>query len=111
MLLRNIDQFNGLCNGTRLQVRKLENYVIECEVLTRNNVDHITISTKTVFIIVSFTMTINKSQGQTLSHVRLYLPKPIFTHDQLYVTLSRVKSKRFKNFTYKSRKNICKFNH
>ncbi|RYQ83051.1 hypothetical protein Ahy_B10g101668 isoform B [Arachis hypogaea] len=94
MLLRNIDQFNGLCNGTRLQVRKLENYVIECEVLT-----------------LSFTMTINKSQGQTLSHVRLYLPKPIFTHDQLYVTLSRVKSKRFKNFTYKSRKNICKFNH
>ncbi|RYQ83053.1 hypothetical protein Ahy_B10g101668 isoform C [Arachis hypogaea] len=43
MLLRNIDQFNGLCNGTRLQVRKLENYVIECEVLTRNNVDHITL--------------------------------------------------------------------
>ncbi|XP_016192214.1 uncharacterized protein LOC107633094 [Arachis ipaensis] len=41
MLLRNIDQSSGLFNGTRLQVRKLGNYVIECEVLTGNNVGHI----------------------------------------------------------------------
>ncbi|XP_016168371.1 uncharacterized protein LOC107610905 [Arachis ipaensis] len=41
MLLRNIDQSSGLCNGTRLQVTKLENHVIECEVLTGNNVGHI----------------------------------------------------------------------
>ncbi|XP_072062080.1 uncharacterized protein [Arachis hypogaea] len=39
MLLRNIDQSSGLCNGTRLQVRKLENHVIECEVLTGNCFD------------------------------------------------------------------------
>ncbi|XP_016172529.1 uncharacterized protein LOC107614916 [Arachis ipaensis] len=41
MLLRNIDQSSGLCNGTRLQIRKLKNHVIECEVLTSNNVGHI----------------------------------------------------------------------
>ncbi|XP_016192477.1 uncharacterized protein LOC107633353 [Arachis ipaensis] len=41
MLLRNIDQSSGLCNGTRIQVRKLGNHVIECEVLTSNNVGHI----------------------------------------------------------------------
>ncbi|XP_015945941.1 uncharacterized protein LOC107471015 [Arachis duranensis] len=41
MLLRNIDQPSGLCNGTRLQIRKLGNHVIECEVLTGNNVGHI----------------------------------------------------------------------
>ncbi|XP_072077873.1 uncharacterized protein [Arachis hypogaea] len=41
MLLRNIDQSSGLCNGTRLQVRKLGNHVIECEVLMGNNVGHI----------------------------------------------------------------------
>ena len=44
-------------------------------------------------IIVSFAMTINKSQGQSLDHVGLYFPKDVFNHGQLYVALSRVKSK------------------
>jgi len=45
-------------------------------------------------ISLCFAMTINKSQGQTLSRVGLYLPQPVFTHGQLYVAISIVKTKR-----------------
>lgn len=38
-------------------------------------------------------MTINKSHGQSLDSVRLYLPTHVFSHGQLHVAISRVKSK------------------
>ena len=40
-----------------------------------------------------FAMTINTSQGKSILKNGLYLPRPVFTHRQLYVALSRVKSK------------------
>ena len=56
-------------------------------------------------------MTINKSQGQSLTKVGLYLPHPFFTYGQLYVAIFRVRTKEWlkilildedENVTYKT---------
>ena len=45
-------------------------------------------------ICLCFAMTTTKSQGQALSKVEFYLPRPVFTYGQLYVIVSTVKTKR-----------------
>ena len=39
-------------------------------------------------------MSINKAQGQTLRKIGIDLRKDVFTHGQLYVALSRVRSEQ-----------------
>ena len=106
MILKNLDPSHGVCNGSRGILTRCSNRVLEVRLLTGQHAG------QTVFIPrvynqptedqspfkftrkqfpvrLCFSMTINKSQGQTVKHVGLDLRSPVFTHGQLYVGISR----------------------
>ena len=106
MLLRNLDP-PRLCNGTRLMLKKMLPHVLEAEILlgkyagervltpriplTPSDTDMPIPFERLQFPVkLSFAMTINKSQGQSLKMVGLHLDEPVFAHGQLYVGCSRV---------------------
>lgn len=97
MLLRNINQREGLCNGTRLIVTRLLPTIIEVRIIAgtcigkRVYIPYIkfihgpldllfTFSKKQFLIKLCSTMTINKSQGQSLTKIGIYLSQTIIAH-------------------------------
>ena len=109
ILLRNLNVKAGLCNGARLLILEMKPHTLLCEMLTgvhkgeklslpRIKMQYegtdlpFKLSRKQFPIRVCFTMTINKSEGQTFEKVGVLLEEPVFVHGQLYVAFSRTRS-------------------
>jgi len=105
MLLCNLDPAQGLCNGTQLLITQTAPNMLEGHILGGAYdgrvafIPRVTLharKTDLTFILacwqfpvhLCFSMTINKSQGQSVWYVGIDLHIPVFTHGQLYVALS-----------------------
>ena len=111
ILLVNLAPSRGLCNGTRMVLRRASGRVLEVSILGGSYNGAIALIPRVSltpnsdgndfpFILrrrqfpvrLAFAMSINKSQGQSLKVIGLDLRIPVFTHGQLYVALSQATS-------------------
>ena len=106
MLMRNLNPPEGHCNGVKYIINNLLERVIEVTAVNGSNpgaklfvpriiMDNndstlpFTMRRRQYPLKPAFGMTANKSQGQTLTRVGIYLGQDFFSHGQLYVALSR----------------------
>ncbi|XP_025207735.1 uncharacterized protein LOC112603412 [Melanaphis sacchari] len=104
ILLRNL-KLTQLCNGTRLVIKKITGNILETTILSGKFKGKVVLLPRIPMIPsdstipfkrlqfpirLAFAMSINKSQGQTMSICGLDLENPCFSHGQLYVACSRV---------------------
>ena len=93
ILLRNLNPSQGLLNGTHFLIKTLGGRVIQAKIMTGIQAGHIvfipsialtttkdchlpfTLTRRQFPIKPSYAMTTNKSQGQTLTKVGIYLPQ------------------------------------
>jgi ATP-dependent exoDNAse (exonuclease V) alpha subunit len=109
MVLRNLNMAGGVCNGTRGVLTRIRNRVLEVRLITGEHAGEKIfiprirlqpIQGQLPFALcrlqfpvrLCFSMTINKSQGQSVLHVGLDFRSPVFAHGQFYVAISRVRS-------------------
>ena len=104
MLLKNIDQENGLVNGSRGIVIGFEN---DCPIVRFMNgitktieyaeysyeISQVsTIIAKQIPLSLAWCTTIHKSQGQSLDSIKMNIGRNIFEYGQIYVALSRART-------------------
>jgi ATP-dependent DNA helicase PIF1 len=106
ILLHNLDSKQGLGNGTRATIIRMSHCILEVCLIGGNHngklalIPQITLSPsiqgfnfsinlkrRQFPVQLTFAMTINKSQGQSVSHVGINLWVPAFLHGQLYIAL------------------------
>ena len=103
MLLRNLAPKEGLCNGTRLIFKScFNNKLLVCSLMSHGGkevliprikfiADPVTSpiawSRRQFPVCIAFAVTINKSQGQTLKEVGIWLCQHAFNHSQFYVAV------------------------
>ena len=104
-----MDAYNGHVNGARYAITALHNHVIVAVIATGTHTGKEIFLPRIPFtpsadiypfqmkrkqfpIRSAFAVTCNKSQGQSLKRIGLYLDRPMFSHGQLYVGLSCVGS-------------------
>ena len=110
ILTTNVDVSEGHCNGTRYVVKDISRNLLVAQVTSgpavgeylylgrfqffSSEVDFPVPFSRTQFPVrLAFAITANRAQGQTLTMVGISLLKDFFTHGQLYVAMSRCKSR------------------